>query len=197
MPGEVAGPARPGRRAASRCRARSKYSTQTLAAVVELVEPARAPRRSRRRRAGSSTCTCVWPGSPCRSCTWSARSSSSHGSRPSRRRDRCRRAAAGPAPRRRNASTVSRRVHDRAGPRFEQRARRAPPPPHRPLPHAVAPRPAPASSTTRRPASGTRSGSRPATRATRDRSSSIGSMCVEPVGRRRSRARSRASPRAA
>ena len=53
-----------------------------LALVAELVEAARAPSAKSTTPLASSTCTCVWPGLPCRSWMWSAYSSTSSGSPP-------------------------------------------------------------------------------------------------------------------
>ena len=164
-----------------------------LAPVVEIVERGAAPRRSRRRRVGSSTCTCVWPRLALAQLhVVGVLEQLAAGRRPSRRRGRCRRAAAARAPRLVHRAHGLERVHDRAGPRLEQRAAarrgtsapRAPTCRRRPSARAWC--------TSLVAASGTRSGSRPAARASRDRRRASTSMCSKPsAARARARRRRR------
>ena len=165
------------------------------AAVVELRRGGRAPRRSRRRRSGrrrAPACARACPGAAARGRR--ARAART-GRRPSRRRDRCRRAAAAPGTSARNARTVSAEFTTAPAHGSSSAPRRGAPPAHRAFPHAVGPRSARASCTTPAAASGTRSGSRSAARATSGSVPSSGSMCSKPSacaasarGRRRRRA---------
>ena len=99
-------------------------------AVAERVERARAPRRSRRRRAGSSTCTCVWPGRALAQLhVVGVRSSSSSGSPPQSATCPVSTSSRRPGTSAQHRAHRLARVHDRARPRLEQRAGRGPQPP--------------------------------------------------------------------
>ena len=152
-----------------------------------------APRRSRRRRVGSSTCTCVRPGAPWRSCTWSASSSSSSGSPPQSATCPVSTSSRSPGTSARNASTRLERVHDRARPRLEQRAaaRRATTAPRAPTCRRGRRR-ARASRTRRRRGFGNAVGQPIGSASVAGSSRRARSMCSNPSARpRRARARRR------
>ena len=150
---EVDGPARPGRRAASR--GRGGRSTRPRGSPGSRGRRGgAAPPRSRRRRSGSSTCTCVGPACPGAAARDRRARAARAGHRPSRRRDRCRRAAAARAPRSCIARTVSIEfttapAHGSSSAPGDRRE-----PPHRPAPTCRRRRSAPASSTSPVAASG-------------------------------------------
>ena len=122
------GPRRAGSSSGQPCSGRSKYSTLRPPCVAELVEAAEHGREVddaarvvdvhlRRARLALAQLHVV-----------GVLEQLAAGHRPSRRRARCRRAAAAPAPRRASRGTVSIELHDRARPRLEQRAGRGAPP---------------------------------------------------------------------
>ena len=71
-----------GSSSASRCTGRSKYSTLSLPAVVEPLQPGGTPRRSRRHRSGRRRATASCPARPGAAARGRRASRSSHGSPP-------------------------------------------------------------------------------------------------------------------